>query len=206
MPPELQTTLLGAIERRRFCRVGGHEEIAVDVRVVAATNRDLRSEVNAGSFRLDLYYRLAVVTLEVPPLRDRTEDIPGLVEHFLEEEGFGGRAGELVPAAVMQRLKQHRWPGNVRELKNFVQATLAMGEPVALHDALEAPRVELASMLERFLPLPYAEARAKLVAEFEAVYVRRLLEQNDGNVARAARNAQVARSHLNELLRRHGLR
>ena len=206
LPPELQTTLLGAIERRRFCRVGGHEEIAVDVRVVAATNRDLRSEVNAGSFRLDLYYRLAVVTLEVPPLRDRTEDIPGLVEHFLEEEGFGGRAGELVPAAVMQRLKQHRWPGNVRELKNFVQATLAMGEPVALHDALEAPRVELASMLERFLPLPYAEARAKLVAEFEAVYVRRLLEQNDGNVARAARNAQVARSHLNELLRRHGLR
>ena len=206
LPAELQTTLLGALERRRFCRVGGHEELQVDVRVVAATNRDLRSEVNAGVFRLDLYYRLAVVTLDVPPLRERPEDIPVLIEFFLHEEGFEREPADLISETTMTRLKQHRWPGNVRELRNFVQATLAMGEPVALHDAIGPEPTELASSLERFLPLPYAEARRQLVQKFEALYAKRLLERNDGNVARAARSAEIARSHLNELLRRHKLR
>lgn len=204
LPAELQTTLLGALERRRFTRVGGHDEIAVDVRVVAATNRDLRAEVNAGSFRLDLYYRLAVVTLEIPPLRERPEDIPLLIEHFLEAEGHTGGVGSLVPADTLAELVRHRWPGNVRELRNFVQATLAMGEPVALRD--DAQPATSPEGFSRYTALPYAQARAALLGEFEAVYLERLLAQSDGNVAQAARHAEMARSHLNELLRRHKLR
>jgi DNA-binding NtrC family response regulator len=208
LPPELQTTLLGALERRRFTRVGGREEIAVDVRVVAATNRELRSEVNSGSFRLDLYYRLAVVTLEVPPLRERTDDIPLLVEHFLRAEGFSGPVDGVIPKETMDVLLRHRWPGNVRELRNFVQGTLAMGEPVELRgDAVTLePGADLSGLLSRLGDLPYGEARSRLLGEFEALYLRRLLDRNEGNVARAARAAEMARSHLNELLRRHKLR
>ncbi len=204
LPPELQTSLLGALERRKFTRVGGHDEITVDVRVVAATNRDLRAEVNAGSFRLDLYYRLAVVTLEIPPLRDRPEDIPLLIEHFLEAEGYTGGVRSLLPAETLADLGRHRWPGNVRELRNFVQATLAMGEPVALGDDAERPASP--EGFARFTALPYAQARSALLGEFEAVYLERLLTKSDGNVAQAARHAEMARSHLNELLRRHKLR
>jgi len=206
LPGELQTTLLGALERRRFTRVGGHEEVSVDVRVVAATNRDLRSEVNSGSFRLDLYYRLAVVTLEVPPLRERAEDIPLLVEHFLEAEGHGGPVERVIPPDTLAELLRYRWPGNVRELRNFVQGTLAMGEPLALREP--APEVGGASpaAFARWEALPYGDARSRLLSEFEAHYLKALLERSEGNVARAARSAEMARSHLNELLRKHGLR
>jgi DNA-binding NtrC family response regulator len=208
LPPELQTTLLGALERRRFSRVGGREEIAVDVRVVAATNRELRSEVNSGSFRLDLYYRLAVVTLELPPLRERTDDIPLLVEHFLRAERFSGPVESVIPKETMDVLRRHRWPGNVRELRNFVQGTLAMGEPVELRgdEATLEPGADLSGLLSRLGDLPYGEARSRLLGEFEALYLQRLLDRNEGNVARAARAAEMARSHLNELLRRHKLR
>lgn len=207
LPPELQTTLLGALERRRFTRVGGREEISVDVRIVAATNRELRSEVNSGSFRLDLYYRLAVVTLEVPPLRDRTDDIPLLIDHFLKEEGFPGPTESVIPKETMEILVRHRWPGNVRELRNFVQGTLAMGEPLELSgDSPLESSGDLAGLLSRLGDLPYGDARSRLLAEFEVQYLRRLLDRNEGNVARAARAAEMARSHLNELLRRHKLR
>ncbi|MFO0571608.1 MAG: sigma 54-dependent Fis family transcriptional regulator [Polyangiaceae bacterium] len=207
LPAELQTTLLGALERRRFTRVGGHEEISVDVRVVAATNRDLRNEVNAGSFRLDLYYRLAVVTLEVAPLRERSEDIPLLVARFLELEGFSGDVESLIPPETLAALQRHHWPGNVRELRNFVQGTLAMGEPLPLREHGGAPDGgEVARVFARFAELPYGEARSRLLADFEAHYLEQLLERNQGNVARAARAAEMARSHLNDLLRRHKLR
>src|SRR5688500_15812022 len=128
LPPALQSALLGALERRSFRRVGGTASIAVDVRVVCATNRDLRNEVNAGRFRQDLYYRIAVILLRIPPLRERVGDIPLLVEHFLREIGHDGPVEEVVPESVMQTLKTHHWPGNVRELRNFVEAAIAMGE------------------------------------------------------------------------------
>ena len=206
LPAELQATLLGALERKRFVRVGGRTEIAVDVRVVAATNRDLRADVNASLFRLDLYYRLAVITLEVPPLRERAQDIPLLVEHFVREEGRTEAIAEIIPPAVMKRLTNHRWPGNVRELKNYVQATLAMGEPVALREERSAEgTADLAAAMQRFVELPYGDARRLLVHAFEAQYLRSLLDRAQGNIARAAREGRIARSHLNELLRRHGL-
>ena len=206
LAPDIQAMLLGALERRRFCRVGGTEEVSVDVRVVAATNRDLRTEVNAGNFRLDLYYRLAVVTLELAPLRERAADIPQLIEHFLREEGSDARVADVIPPATMRSLSRHRWPGNLRELRNFVQATLAMGEPMALRaDGATGGDLggSLGGALTSILALPYAEARRRLLDEFESQYLRTLMDRAHGNVARAAREAEMARSHLHDLIRRH---
>src|SRR4029079_4472385 len=117
LPAAVQAALLGALERKRFRRVGGKTELPLLARVVSATHRDLRAEVNEGRFRLDLYYRLAVVTLRMPALRERPEDIPLLVEHFAREAGHVGPVEQLVSPAAMQALAKHAWPGNVRELR-----------------------------------------------------------------------------------------
>ncbi len=204
LPPALQTTMLGVLERGRYRRVGGRSEIAVDVRVVSATNRDLRAEVNAGSFRLDLYYRLAVVCLSVPPLREHPEDVPLLVEHFLRECGHDGAVEEVVAPATLESWMQHRWPGNVRELRNLVEATLAMGEPPELADSPRPAGGDLVDPFEALLPLGYKQARAKLLYEFEERYLASLLTRADGNVSKAAREARMDRSHLIDLLSRHG--
>src|SRR5215470_14554505 len=135
LPAALQSNLLGVLERRRFRRLGGKQEISTDVRVVSATHRDLRAEVNSGTFRLDLYYRLAVVVMKVPPLRERADDVPLLVEHFLRECGHAGPVGELISPAAMHALMHHHWPGNVRELRNLIEATVAMGEAPPLDGA-----------------------------------------------------------------------
>ncbi len=198
LPAELQPVLLGALERGRFRRVGGRKDVEVDVRVVAATHRDLRSEVNAGSFRLDLYYRLAVVTLQVPSLRERPEDVPVLVEHFLREAGHDGPVAAVFPPDAMAALAAHRWPGNVRELRNVVEATLAMGEPPTL-DGRAGPKP----------PLPggasYREARRELLDAFEREFVRALLARTGGNVSAAAREARMDRTYLIKLIARHAL-
>ncbi|MEM9192160.1 MAG: sigma 54-interacting transcriptional regulator [Myxococcota bacterium] len=198
LPPSLQPTLLGALERGRFRRVGGREEVRVDVRVVSATNRDLRAEVNRGQFRLDLYYRLAVVTLRVPPLRERSEDIPLLVAHFLREAGADEDA---VPTSTIDTLCAHSWPGNVRELRNVVEATLIMGEAPPLHSDLGTPGPG-----SNLSDQSYKDARAQVLHDFEASYLPRLLERSGGNVSRAARLARMDRTYLIKLLNRHGLK
>jgi DNA-binding NtrC family response regulator len=201
LPPALQATMLGALERGRFKRLGGRAEIEVDVRVVSATHRDLRAEVNAGGFRLDLYYRLAVVCLTVPPLREHAEDVPLLAEHFLREAGHDGAVEEVLAPETLQSWMQHRWPGNVRELRNLVEATLAMGEPPALG---ESPSPAGSDPFAALLPLGYKQARAQLLHEFEARYLDSLLARAGGNVSKAAREARMDRSHLIDLLSRHG--
>jgi DNA-binding NtrC family response regulator len=217
LPAAQQASLLGVLERRRFRRVGGSDEVAVDVRVVSATNRDLRAQVNGGGFRLDLYYRLAVVTLRVAPLRERAEDVPLLVEHFAREYGHAGPVAELFAPAAMVALQGYGWPGNVRELKNMVLATMAMGEPpldeLAAH---QGPRDEPAvagakgdgpeGAAASLLDVPYRDARAAVLEDFETRYLRRLIERTAGNVTRASREAQMDRSHLIDMLRKHGLR
>jgi DNA-binding NtrC family response regulator len=156
LPFALQASLLGALERRRVRRLGGRADLAIDVRVVSATNRDVRGDVNSGAFRLDLYYRLAVVTLRLPPLRERAEDIELLVEHFLRECGEDGLINALISPATMRSLASHHWPGKVRELRNLIEATLAMGEPPALDPAPPgAPGDPIAAVLA----LPYRTAR-----------------------------------------------
>ncbi|MFT3835693.1 MAG: sigma 54-dependent Fis family transcriptional regulator [Myxococcaceae bacterium] len=206
LPPALQSTLLGVLERRKFRRVGGTDDVQVDVRVVSATHRDLRSEVNKGTFRLDLFYRLAVVRLDVPPLRERADDIPLLVEHFLREAGFDGQVEELVSAKAMDSLQKHYWPGNVRELRNLVEATLAMGETPPL-DSVAAPAggAEPAAQAEGPLTT-YKDARASALNVFERAYLTRLIEKSKGNVSEAARVARMDRSHLIEMLKRHSLK
>jgi DNA-binding NtrC family response regulator len=211
LSPALQTALLGVLERRRFRRLGGAEELSMDVRVVSATHRDLRAEVNANTFRLDLYYRLAVVRLEVPPLHQRVDDIPLLVEHFLHEAGYEAPVGALVPPPLMATLQAHRWPGNVRELRNYVEAILAMGEPPSLEQAAGGPgvaRPSAAPTASVALPLEhgYREARQKVLEDFEVQFLKALMERSENNVSLAARLARMDRSYLIDLLHRHHLR
>ena len=208
IPLELQPQLLGALERQRFRRLGGQSEISVDVQVVSATNRDLREEVNTGTFRLDLYYRLAVVVLRIPALRERMHDIPLLVDHFLTVCGHDGPSEEIVPPEVMASLVKHRWPGNVRELRNWVEATLAMGEAGELGfmgGGIEGLTTN-SDVDEATMELPYKDARSTVLHHFEEKYLRRLLEQCKDNVSHAARHARMDRSYLIKLLQRHRLR
>jgi DNA-binding NtrC family response regulator len=207
LPAEIQATLLGVLERQRVMRLGAEREISVDVRVVAATHRDLRAEVNAGSFRLDLYYRLAVVQLSVPPLRERLDDIPLLVEHFLHDVGHDGPMSALFTKEDLAAFKRYRWPGNVRELRNVVASAMALGERPALDPIAEPPALGSDDdPIGRVLGMGYREGRSSLLREFEARYLHALLERADGNVRRAAREASMDRSYLTELLKRHKLK
>jgi DNA-binding NtrC family response regulator len=203
LPLALQANLLGALERKKLRRLGGRADVVVDVRVVSATNRDVRADVNSGAFRLDLYYRLAAVTLRLPPLRERSEDIELLVEHFLREAGHDGPVEDLISAPTMRSLASHHWPGNVRELRNLIEATLAMGEPPPLDT------VQPTDPGDPFAPLlaqSYRTARLQVLHQFEVRYLAALIARCRGNVSRAAREAQMNRSHLIELLQRHQLR
>jgi DNA-binding NtrC family response regulator len=204
LPAADQASLLGVLERRRFRRVGGSDELSVDVRVISATHRDLRAEVNSARFRLDLYYRIAVVTLRVAPLRDRTDDIPLLVEHFLRELGHAGDIADVVPPDTMADLMRHAWPGNVRELRNAIEALIVMGSAAELA-ALAPTATGARDLVEAVLDMPYKHARTAVMRDFEVRYLTRLLERAGGNVSAAARLADMDRSYLIGLLRRCGV-
>ncbi|HEX3763007.1 MAG TPA: sigma 54-interacting transcriptional regulator [Kofleriaceae bacterium] len=209
LPGADQSALLGVLERRRFRRVGGSAELEVDARVIAATNRDLRAEVNNGRFRQDLYHRLAVVVLRLAPLRERREDVPLLVEHFARELGAEGSLESLFGADQLARWQKHPWPGNVRELRNAVEAALVVGPQAAgdpgLGFAPGVPAPGLAVADDQPI-LPYKDQRAAVVRDFEHGYLVRLMAQAGGNVSQAARIAKMDRSHLIDLLHRHGLK
>jgi DNA-binding NtrC family response regulator len=207
LSPDLQSALLGVVERRRYRRVGGRDEIPIDLRIISATHRDLRSEVNSSRFRLDLYYRLAVVLVNVPPLRERREDIPLLVEHFLREAGHEGPVSDVFPPEEIARLLSHDWPGNVRELRNVVEAALVVGPPQGFGPASTNDPLGGASD-EPFAALygaPYKDARRTVLDRFERDYLAALLARTGGNVRQAAREAKMDRSYLIELLKRHDL-
>ena len=206
LPNSLQATLLGALERRSFRPVGGNEERSFDARVLAATHRDLREEVNTGAFRLDLYYRLAVVTLTTPPLRERPEDIPLLLEHFLRDAGFVGDLASLFPSESLVALSTHSFPGNVRELRNVAEAAVAMGVAPALRGTIPGDDESVLAAFEQLVTLPYKDAKTRLLGEFERRYLEDRLNNADGNVSRAARDAGMNRSYFIELLARHGIR
>jgi DNA-binding NtrC family response regulator len=199
LPLDLQPALLGVLERRAFTRVGGSQSISVDVRVLAATHRDLRAEVNAGRFRADLYYRLAVAKILVPPLRERPDDIEPLVAHFVQRLTGVAELGPLAPA--LDQLKAHPWSGNVRELRNVVEAALVMGE---LDLGTGAPRPT--STAAPGAIDTYRDARAAALTRFEVDYLKTLIERADGNASEAARIARMDRPYLLTLLRKHGLR
>ncbi|MCB9598327.1 MAG: sigma 54-interacting transcriptional regulator [Sandaracinaceae bacterium] len=207
LPLELQPNLLGALERQRFRRVGGSDEIAVDVRIVSATNRDLRNEINAGAFRLDLFYRVAVLKMTLPALRERPQDIPQLVRHFLQELDAETSAAHLFDDATLQALAALAWPGNVRELRNMVMASVALEELPPLEEGRGAPSQPPG--VEPFADLtgqPFKRARQAALGRFERVYLKALLERTGDNVSAAARDAGLDRSYFFSLLKKHGLR
>ncbi len=218
LPLDLQPKLLRVLENREIKRVGGDRAIAVDVRVVAATNRDLRQMVNEGSFREDLYYRLSVVQVELPPLRERAEDVPLLVRHFLGAFASRmwpgeGRRFEVAPEA-MRRLQAHPWPGNVRELKNTLERAAALADGPVLRaadlvpGARRMPVVPVPGDADRFVEegVPFKQAKQQVLEAFEAAYLRALLEKHGGNITRSAQAAGLTRYHLRELAKRLGLR
>jgi DNA-binding NtrC family response regulator len=208
MAPETQAKVLRVLQERRFERVGGNRPIPVDVRVVAATHRDLEKDVRDGRFREDLYYRLHVVPVDLPPLRERKEDVPALAGRFLEQ--LRARAPHVravfSPEAVA-RLVAHDWPGNVRELRNVVEqaAVLAHGPEIT---AVELGLDGDAGTLPRFDPedVPFSDAKRRVVTAFERAYLLGALRRNGGNVSRTARTIGMVRQSLQQKIREHDLR
>ena len=205
MNPSAQAKVLRVLQENELERVGGGETIKVDVRVVAATNKDLSAEIAAGRFREDLYYRLAVVPIELPPLRARREDIPTLVEHFLAQvcADNGRRLKKLAPSA-MTLVMQHEWPGNVRELKNVVERLAILtgeAEVITEADVGDAlPRVK-AVKAEFARGTPFKD----LVAAAEREIIMAALDANDHHVSNTARELQLERSHLYKKMRALGI-
>jgi len=202
LPLDLQPNLLGVLERKTYRRLGGEVDLPVDVRVLSATNRDLRAEANSGNFRADLYYRLAVARVVLPPLRERREDVPALIDYFVSE-----LAGEVPDDSIfrsdeMEALAHQHWSGNIRELRNLVESKLALGELAVLPGALSArPSQPAPALIER-----YRDARASVIADFERRYLGHLMEVCEGNASEAARRAKMDRPYLISLLKRHGMR
>jgi two-component system, NtrC family, response regulator GlrR len=199
---DLQPKLLRVLERREVKRIGSNHYQPVDVRVIAATHRDLRAEVNAKTFRADLFYRLAVVEIRLPALRERLEDLPMLVETLLADVA-PSRRFELATASFLAQLATHRWPGNVRELRNYIERCLAMGfelatPPSSTDDDARGPTIDAA--------LPLRVAREANTKWFERAYLEALLQRHGDNLAAASRAAKVDRAHIYRLLWKHGLR
>jgi DNA-binding NtrC family response regulator len=206
LPLALQPKLLRALQEGRITRVGGSRELAVDVRVVAATNRDLAAEVAAGRFRQDLFYRLNVVPLELPPLRERREDLPLLLEHFAERSARRhGLAVPRFPPAVSKRLLEHTWPGNVRELANVVERLLLLAEQGEVAAADLPPEIAGTSV-ERApdgaFRLPPGGVRWN---ELERSLLEQALAAAHGNRARAARLVDLPYKAFLYRLEKHGL-
>jgi two-component system response regulator AtoC len=202
----VQAKLLRVLQEREITRVGAERSERVDVRVVAATNRDLEDLVKEGRFRDDLYYRLNVIPLRLPPLRERPGDVPALVDHFVRSFAERlGRAVPLPPPEVLAAAGGYAWPGNVRELRNLCERAALMGwdavapllgRPAGTPPALAAP--------EEF-SLPLLDARARLVERFEREYLTRLLREHRGKVGEVARAAGIAERNLYEKMKAYGL-
>lgn len=211
LPPPLQPKLLRALEQREVKRLGAARPMTVDVRVIAATNRDLRAQVMAGKFREDLYYRLAEVVAVMPPLRERREDIHPLAQLFLDEQRRRGGVARFLTAELISVLETRRWPGNVRELRNVLRraCVLAQGENLGPEDLPEAglirPRTEPLDLSE-VDNLPIKDAREKWTEPMEREYLIRLIRRTQGNLDRASEIAGVHRKSVERLLRKHGLK
>jgi two-component system response regulator GlrR len=201
LPLDMQPKLLRAIEDRVVKRVGGNEPVRLEIRIVAATNRDLRSEINQGRFRSDLYYRLNTFRLRIPPLRERRDDIALLVAHFYRQLSPGG---EPPPAELIADLVRHDWPGNVRELRAAVERAVLLGDP-AVWSALSGDAPAPVEDSRSGEGMSFRAAKERAVAGWERGYVRDLIARHDGNLSRAARAVRMDRNHLRELLRRHGV-
>jgi DNA-binding NtrC family response regulator len=204
MPPPLQSKLLRALEEKRVTPIGAERAVEIDVRFIATTNRDLQAEVERGTFRRDLFYRLSVVPIRIPPLRERREDIPGLVEYFLAQSARRAKKPvRAIAPAALQALCRYAWPGNVRELENVIERAVIVAKGDTITDVErfltgERPRVDL--------HLPFREAKARVVEEFERAYVAGVLELYGGKLTAAAKHADMDPKNFSEKLVKYGLR
>jgi len=209
LPLDLQPKLLRALEKREIRRIGGRQTIQVDVRILAATNKNLRAEIQGGRFRQDLYFRLATTHVSTPPLRDRMEDLELLVEYFLGLERPPRRLSD-VPAHVWEMFRAHRWPGNVRELRNAVQRLTVTPDRPLHHEpapvsagGTSAPSTS--GWLRDGSVVPLRIARREAGDDFERAYLEFVLERSGGNVTRGAALAEVSRQMMQKLMRKHGM-
>jgi len=199
LPIEQQPKLLRALESREIRRVGSNAHQKIDVRIVAATNRDLRREVNEGRFRADLYFRLAVLRIALPPLRERVDDLPALAKDLLRSLGATDDAiAALCTPELFASLRRGAWPGNARELRNHLERCLAFEEALPVAEEL-APRATATVDAS----VPYAEARRRAVDAFEQAYVKDLLARHHGKMSQAAAAAGIDRVYLYKLAKRH---
>jgi DNA-binding NtrC family response regulator len=219
LPLDMQPKLLRAIETREVRRIGENIARRVNVRLIAATNRRLEREVNRGRFREDLFFRLSVVTVRIPALRKRLDDLPLLVKALLEQ--LNARDAErLFTPDVLADMARYDWPGNVRELRNYIERSVVLDHTVpASERSLQslmpssknsslapAAASSLASSAAVEPDHPFRAAKERVVADFERRYLEALLKTCDGNISRAARQAQMDRMHLHKLVQRYGLR
>jgi len=211
MPLETQAKLLRALQEREFERVGGNQTLKVDVRVLSATNQDLESAVRAGKFREDLYYRLRVVELVIPPLAERREDIPLLVDHFLRDAAARfGRAPKPLTSAALRACVEHQWKGNVRELRSAVEQALllAPGSEIEVGDIVHGAGPQAASEPPS-PPAPAAvsfrDAKAAVVESFERDFLLSALRRHAGNISKAAEEIGMYRQNLQQKMRELGI-
>jgi DNA-binding NtrC family response regulator len=212
---DLQPKLLRALEQREIKRVGSNTPIKTDVRVICATNRNLRKEIGEGNFREDLYYRLSVVKIKLPPLRDRPEDIEGLVERFLTASPYNKTPeGELkvtrVDDEAIKILQRYSWPGNVRELANVIERTASFvdGDTISRShlDFIFAEMEHGEERTERMqvdTNMPFKDAKQQIVEDFEKKYLQDLLQKYNHNLSKAAREAGIDRKHLRNLCKKY---
>ncbi len=228
---DLQPKLLRVLEQREVRRVGSNKSIPVNVRVVAATNRNLEEEVQEGNFREDLFYRLSVVRLHLPALRERTEDIPLLVRHFLSELDFnrdpdGRMRIRQADPATLAAMERYEWPGNVRELLNVIERAVSFAEtdvirtedlpdyitgisPSGSRPALQSGQDSGTHMevpdKEQLTELPFKDAKEEWITSFEKDYILELLRRHEGNISQASREADIDRKYFRKLMTKHGI-
>ena len=213
LPLALQAKLLRALERREIQRIGGLRSIAVDIRLVASTNRNLERQVKEGKFRRDLFFRLNVVHIRTPPLREHKEDIPALADHILRQLSIQlEKPGLSIDDEAVERLKSYWWPGNVRELENVLERTVVLldGSRIAPHNL--PPDLGASSDLQTVSPPPMMARDANALESFrlererfERQYFNRLLQASGGNVTEAARQSGISRRHFYEKIEKLGI-
>lgn len=201
LPLDLQVKLLRVIETRKIRRIGNVHDIKVDVRIMAATHKDLRTEMNAGRFRQDLYYRLEVLPVRLPALRERPEDIPHIAQKLLQEMNVGEEIkANLLRKETLAELQRVAWAGNIRELRNYLERCAIFERALPIRNG-ELPAMEDVLDLRRTL----AQERDRVIEKFEKKYLRAILEEHGGNVTKAARAAGISRIHFHRLLHKYGI-
>lgn len=208
LPLDLQPKLLRALEERQFSRVGSHEQRPVKCRIIAASQHDVWERCEAGKFRRDLYYRLAVVLVPLPPLRERKQDLKQIVDHLLLTMEAPFLGFNHLPESVREQITKHDWPGNVRELRNFLERYIVTRVEVPLRSA--APQQQQTSakgtpLAGLDLQRPFKDLKSEVVERFERAYLVDLLHRAEHNVSQAAKISGIARRNLHELLLKHGL-